>query len=107
MMGEKGRTNEGSHGAVKENNMKMDEKGEVPFKELQEIIRLAGYKMKSAVITEEQLLASIEESVRSLVAMGWRIATSEVSERRCFASDGEALRSLKLDLRKGPLTSNG
>jgi hypothetical protein len=61
------------------------------------------------VITEDErrLLAGIEESVRSLISMGWRIVTSEVSERRCFASDGDALRSLKLDLRKGPLTSSG
>jgi hypothetical protein len=60
------------------------------------------------VITEEEkrLLAVIEESVRSLVANGWRINTDEVTERR-FVNDGDTLHSLKLEIRKGPLMMGG
>jgi hypothetical protein len=60
------------------------------------------------VITEEEkgLLAVIEESARSLVEKGWRIAHGEVSERR-FMNGGDTLRFMKLELRKGPLMMDG
>jgi hypothetical protein len=62
----------------------------------------------NSVITEEEKrsLSSIEESVRSLVANGWRVLTDEVSEK-CFVTNGDTLHSLKLELRKGPLMMDG
>jgi hypothetical protein len=67
-----------------------------------------GIVKPSSVITEEEKrsLSNIEESVRFLVANGWRVKTDEVSERR-FVNDGGTLHSLKLELRKGQLMMDG
>jgi hypothetical protein len=55
---------------------------------------------------ELKVLADIGEAVQSLTRNGWRIVTDEISEKHSV-NGGDVLRSLKLELRKGPLTLSG
>ena len=59
-------------------------------------------------LTEEEAeaIATIERSVEKLVKNNWRILVAEKTERQ-FLRDGEKLRSLMLELAKGPLTTGG
>ena len=52
---------------------------------------------------ERDELAKIEAAVKTLKELDWRVPKYEVSER-LFVKDGDKMRSLKLELRKGPLT---
>lgn len=55
---------------------------------------------------DRELLADLEKAVQGLVRNGWRVAHDEISDMRSFMDEG-IRRSLKLELRRGPLMSDG
>ena len=56
--------------------------------------------------TEKKAFEAIKEAVNALYGLNWRVINYNVSEKH-FMKNGDILRSLKLELCKGPVTTSG